>query len=118
VKISQSVVLNSGRQISSSVFCRAFRADLDPVLKFQLVLGGPGRATFRVVLPAGVSAGAMERGIEETASREYGGEIKVALAIDESLPAGVGGKFARVVREDLRQQEPGTPSSGVPGRRV
>ena len=98
-KIPLVVELKSGRRIVSPVFNRTFIDVLDPVLKFQLVLAGPGRVVFRVVIPQDVPAAQLERSIRDVARRQFGDDVEVSLETQEYLPAGPGGKFSQVVQK-------------------
>ena len=99
-KVSGVVTLGDGREVLSPIFVRLFLSELEPTLKYQLVVDGVGSVTFRVVLARGASAQEVSRSITRKAREEFGGNLQVTVEPMESICGASGGKFPRVLSND------------------
>jgi phenylacetate-CoA ligase len=100
---TEIVHLADGRAISGLVLQATCLDALTGALSVQLVAGSVGCVTMRIVLAAGAELGAIERRVRAVIDERFGDQLTISLEPVSSLPAGAGGKFARVVRADARE---------------
>jgi phenylacetate-CoA ligase len=94
---TSTMVLADGRQVSSLDLEWAFRTELRPTIRAQLVQRGPGRLHWRLVPFGAADPAELERSLVARAHQLFGDSTVLTVECVDRLASNERGKFERTV---------------------